>query len=75
MAFGGKHRRQGWSVRCSLERWYDLDIRADEALYGKRVTAVFVANQPNEMIDALAIALDATATRKGRVVTLTQNKR
>jgi ferric-dicitrate binding protein FerR (iron transport regulator) len=62
------------TVLNSLARWYDLDIRADADLYGRHVTAVFVASKPNEMIDALATALGATATRKGRVVTLTQNR-
>jgi transmembrane sensor len=63
------------AVLGSLARWYDLDIRADADLYGRRVTAVFVASKPNEMIDALATALDASVVRKGRVVTLTRNRR
>ena len=58
-------------VLATIGRWYDVDVRApDTRLATRLVTAQFSTQSPGEMIDALAIAVDATVERKGRVVTL-----
>lgn len=58
-------------VLSTIGRWYDVDVRVPEtALATRLVTAQFSTQAPNEMIDALAIAVDARIERKGRVVTL-----
>jgi transmembrane sensor len=62
------------AVLNTLERWYDIDIRADAIIADRRVTAVFTADRPAEMIDALALAVDARVSRTGKVVVLTGAK-
>lgn len=58
-------------VLVEIGRWYDLDIRVpDERLASRLVTAEFSTQSVSEMIDALALAVDATITRSGRVVTM-----
>jgi transmembrane sensor len=58
-------------VLLSIGRWHDLDVRVPDArLAARLVTAEFSTQSPSEMIDALAIAVDATVERSGRVVTL-----
>ncbi len=58
-------------VLRSIGRWYDIDVRVPNAqLSGRLVTAEFSTQSPSEMIDALAIALDATVERAGRIYTL-----
>ncbi len=58
-------------VLRTIARWYDLDVRVDdERLAHRLVTADFVRQSSSEMIDALAVAMDATVERSGRVVTL-----
>jgi transmembrane sensor len=58
-------------VLRTIGRWYDLDIRVADARLAQRVVnAEFSTQAPSEMIDALAIATDATVERAGRVVTL-----
>lgn len=58
-------------VLRTIARWHDLDIRAGDARLARRlVTAEFSRQSVREMIDALAIAMDATVERNGRVVTL-----
>jgi ferric-dicitrate binding protein FerR (iron transport regulator) len=62
------------SVLNTIERWYDLEIQVDSALSARRVTAEFTASRPAEMIDALATALDARVSRRGKVVLLSGPK-
>lgn len=58
-------------VLRSIGRWYDLDVRVTDArLKSRRVTAEFSPQSSAEMIDALAVATDATVERDGRVITL-----
>lgn len=58
-------------VLVEIGRWYDLDIRVpDKRLASRLVTAEFSTQSASEMIDALALAVDATITRSGRVVTM-----
>jgi transmembrane sensor len=58
-------------VLATIGRWYDLDIRVpDPALASRLVTAEFSTQSVGEMINALAIAMDASVERRARVVTL-----
>ncbi len=58
-------------VLRTIARWYDLDVRVtDDRLSQRLVTADFVRQSSSEMIDALAVAMDATVERSGRVITL-----
>ncbi len=58
-------------VLTTIGRWYDLDIRVpDAALAARLVTADFSTQSADEMIHALAIAVDANVERNARVVTL-----
>ncbi|MFI5231709.1 MAG: FecR domain-containing protein [Gemmatimonadales bacterium] len=58
-------------VLVEIGRWYALDIRVpDERLASRLVTAEFSTQSVSEMIDALALAVDANVTRSGQVVTL-----
>jgi transmembrane sensor len=54
-----------------IGRWYDLDVRVEgQALATRSITAEFSLQSANEMLQALALAVDARLTRSGRVVTL-----
>jgi ferric-dicitrate binding protein FerR (iron transport regulator) len=58
-------------VLRTIGRWYDLELRAPDSRLARRlVTAEFSRQSPSEMIDALAIAVDATVERTGGVITL-----
>jgi ferric-dicitrate binding protein FerR (iron transport regulator) len=58
-------------VLRTIARWYDLDVRVPDPQLARRlVTADFVRQSPEEMIDALAVAMDATVERSGRIITL-----
>lgn len=58
-------------VLNTIARWYDLDIVvADAGVASRPVTAEFSTQSPDEMIQALAIAVDAVVERDGRHVTL-----
>jgi transmembrane sensor len=58
-------------VLRDIGRWYDLDIRvSDRQLSTRLVTADFSTQSAAEMIDALALAVNATVERTGRIVTL-----
>lgn len=58
-------------VLRTIARWYDLDVRVpDPQLARRSVTADFVRQSPEEMIDALAVAMEATVERNGRIITL-----
>ncbi len=58
-------------VLRDIGRWYDLDIRVSGPQLGARlVTAEFSTQSASEMIDALALAVDASVERTGRTVTL-----
>lgn len=58
-------------VLRTIGRWYDLDVRVTDArLKSRLVTADFSPQSSAEMIDALAVATNATVERTGRVITL-----
>ncbi len=53
-----------------LERWYNLDVRlADPALGARRVTSRFDHEPVDQVLTALALAVDARVERRGRVAT------
>ncbi|MBC8089463.1 MAG: FecR domain-containing protein [Phycisphaerae bacterium] len=54
----------------SLSRWYDVDLRADSSLAGRHLSARLVQQPLPQLLDALALALDARVARNGRVLTL-----
>jgi transmembrane sensor len=52
-------------------RWYDLDVRIDgPTLASRTVTAEFAAQSADDLLRALALAVDARVTRSGKIVTL-----
>ena len=54
-----------------LERWYDIDVVIpDERLAGRPLVARFSRGTAAEALDAIALALDARWSRRGRTVTL-----
>ncbi len=58
-------------VLRAIGRWYDLDVRVEgPALATRSITAEFSLRSADEMLQALALAVDARLTRAGRVVTL-----
>lgn len=58
-------------VLAAIGRWYDLEIVvADPELAKHPVTAEFSSQSPEEMLDALALAVEARVERKGRRVVL-----
>jgi transmembrane sensor len=58
-------------VLRDIGRWYDLEVRVpDPHLRARLVTAEFSTQSASEMIDALALAVDASVERSGNVVTL-----
>ncbi|HEX7545929.1 MAG TPA: FecR domain-containing protein [Gemmatimonadaceae bacterium] len=57
-------------VLATIGRWYNLDVRVpDTTLASRLVTAEFSTQSADEMIRALAIAMDANVERNGREVT------
>jgi len=58
-------------VLATIGRWYDLDVVvADAELTQHPVTAEFSSQSPQEMLDALATAVEGKIERNGRRVTL-----
>ncbi len=58
-------------VLATIARWYDLDIQVADATVAEHpVTAEFSTQSADEMLQALAVAVEATVERKGRHVTL-----
>src|SRR5881394_393710 len=61
-------------VLRAIGRWYDLDVRiAAPDLATRSITAEFKLGAPDEMLRALALAVDARLTRSGdsgRIITL-----
>lgn len=58
-------------VLATIARWYDLEIRvADPSVAAHLVTAEFTTQSADEMLQALAIAVEATVERHGRRITL-----
>ena len=58
-------------VLATLSRWYDLEIHvADPRVATTLVSAAFSTQSTGEMLQALAIAVDAVVERNGRRVTL-----
>ncbi|MFI5244054.1 MAG: FecR family protein [Gemmatimonadales bacterium] len=58
-------------VLRTVGRWYDLDVRVSDPRLARRLVNAELSRQSAAgMIDALALAMDATVERHGRVVTL-----
>jgi transmembrane sensor len=58
-------------VLRAIGRWYDLDVRVPDTTLARRVvTAEFSTQSADQMLGALALAVDAKVERAGRVVTL-----
>ncbi len=58
-------------VLATISRWYDLEIHvADARVASTLVSAEFSTQSADEMLQALAIAVDAVVERNGRRVTL-----
>ncbi|MCI0434411.1 MAG: FecR domain-containing protein [Gemmatimonadetes bacterium] len=54
-----------------IERWFDVETRADEALLERRVTAQFSSDSLEAVLGALSLAIGASWSRDGRTVSLT----
>ncbi|WP_372634393.1 FecR family protein [Fodinibius sp.] len=54
------------SVIPQLERWYNIDIEADSSLFSQQVTASFSDEPMLEVLNILALSLDAEFQRDGR---------
>ena len=58
-------------VLRAIGRWYDLDVRVEgHALAARSITAEFSLRSSDEMVRALALAVDARVMRSGRAVIL-----
>jgi transmembrane sensor len=58
-------------VLRDIGRWYDVDVRVDDARLSSRpLTASFSIQSVDEMAEALALAVNARIERDGRVITL-----
>lgn len=51
-----------------LERWYNIRIKADSALYSQKVTASFDTEPVMEVLSVLALSLDARFKRNKRQI-------
>ena len=59
------------TVAADLRRWHGLELRVDDpALAARRLTATFTDEPADEVVKVIALALGATSTRDGNVVTL-----
>jgi transmembrane sensor len=58
-------------VLPAIGRQFDVEIRADAALTGRRLSARFAARSLDAVVNAVALSLDARVERSGRVITLT----
>jgi transmembrane sensor len=52
----------------AISRWYDVELRADSTLRGRRLTARFTQQPLPDLLAALSLALDAQVDRQGSVV-------
>jgi transmembrane sensor len=57
-------------VAADLRRWYGLELRIDSTLAARRLTATFVGDPTEQVVQVVALALGATVERDGNVVTL-----
>lgn len=58
-------------VLATIARWYDLEIHvADASVAAHPVTAEFTTQSADEMLQALAVAVEAIVERHGRRITL-----
>ena len=55
---------------ADIARWYDVDVKIDPRLAKRTVTTVLSDQPLTEVLDLLALALDARVERAGRNVTL-----
>lgn len=57
-------------VLPEIARRFDVEIRADAALNGRRLSARFAAQSLDEVLKALAMSLDVRVVTSGRTITL-----
>jgi len=52
-------------VRAELRRWYGIELRPDSELEGRRLTATFENEAPDEVLRVLGLALGLPIERRG----------
>jgi transmembrane sensor len=57
-------------VATELSRWFNVDVRIDEALASQRVTAVYNTPTLDGVLEALTASLDVRVERAGRIITI-----
>jgi transmembrane sensor len=57
-------------VLPAIGRRFDVNLRADNALAGRRLSARFAAQSLDEVLNALALSLDVRVARRGSSITL-----
>ena len=74
--------KDGWLVFRStpfdeviprLERWYNIEIAADASLSGQKITATFKEEPMLEVLNILALSLDAKFKKTGRKIIFSSN--
>src|SRR5699024_3042171 len=74
--------KDGWPVSRStpfaeviprLERWYNIEIAADASLSGQKITATFKEEPMLEVLNILALSLDAKFKKTGRKIIFSSN--
>lgn len=58
-----------------LERWYNIEIKADQSLSSQQVTASFDDEPMLEVLNILALSLDADFQREGRKIIFNSNNK
>jgi transmembrane sensor len=59
------HRRPLAEVLAEIQRFYNITIEADSSLLHHTVTASFRQEPPSQIVEALALAVNARASRQG----------
>ena len=62
-------------VLPEISRRFDVDVRADAAMAGRRLSARFAAQSLDDVLNALAASLDVRVERNGRAITLVPGSR
>ena len=60
-------------VVSRLERWYNIDITADASLSAQKITATFKEEPMLEVLNVLALSLDAKFKKTGRKIIFSSN--
>jgi transmembrane sensor len=57
-------------VAAELRRWYGIELRADDAVSGRRLTASFQGESAEDVLRVIALALGAEMTTRGDTAVL-----